>query len=180
MDAISIEAVAEILDLQKARIEQWISREHFKPRTNNAQGQKRGWTQAEVIRLGVFVQLLEEFFMQPAAVSRLTANESRDLGAELAGRLTQYGVHGFVDDGAFFVCYKTEPDFGWASNIVRKREIGDFLANGCELPKLLMEGRSEEVIRHNSEKEMGPAKVAIIIDLDQIEQRVLAAWDAGS
>ncbi|PDS43437.1 hypothetical protein CO662_32935 [Rhizobium anhuiense] len=176
MDVISIDTAADILDLHKSRVEQWISRGQFKPRAFSSQGQKRGWDQAEVIRLGVFAQLVDGFSMQPMGANRLTANENRDLVAELAGRLTQYGVHGFVDDGAFFVCYQTTPGFGWSSDIVRKREVGAFLTNGCEMPKILMEGRSEEAIRYNSEKELGPASLAITVDLDRIERIVLEGW----
>ncbi|MCW1753052.1 hypothetical protein [Rhizobium acaciae] len=160
MDVISIDAVAGILDLHKSRIEQWISREQFLPKVSFARGKKREWDQGEVIRLAVFVKLVDEVGLQPAE----------------AGRLTQTGVHSFTDDGAFFVGYKTEPMFGWSHDIVRKREIGTFLASGCHIPKVLMEGRSEEALRYNSENNTGPADVAIMIDLNRIEQQVKEGW----
>lgn len=175
MDTISIEAVADILDLHKGRIEQWISREHFRPRAKNSQGQKRDWDQSEVIRLGVFAELVGEVFMQPTGAQRLTAKESEDFAEKLAGRLTQY-VHGFVDDGAFFVCYKTEAYPEWTSDIVRKRDIGSYLSSGCESPKVLMSSYGEEARRYNDEKLLGPARSAIVIDLDRIERQVLEAW----
>ncbi|MDP9789281.1 MerR family transcriptional regulator [Agrobacterium tumefaciens] len=176
METISLEAVAEILGLQKSRIEQWISREHFRPRFMTQQGQKRKWDQAEVIRLAVFAELVDEGFMQPTGAQRLTSRDSDAFAEILAGRLTSYGVHGFVDDGAFFVCYKTEHFDDWSSDIVRKRDIATYLSQGCESPKVLMTGYSEEAKRHNSEKLLGPASVAITIDLDRIERRVLVAW----
>ncbi|MGO8040809.1 MerR family transcriptional regulator [Rhizobium leguminosarum] len=160
MNVIAIDAVAKILDLHKSRIEQWISREQFLPKVSFGKGKKREWDQAEVIRLAVFVKLVDEVGLQPAE----------------AGRLTQTGVHGFTDDGAFFVGYKTEPMFGWWHDIVRKREIGTFLASGCHIPKVLMEGRSEKAIRYNSENNTGPAAAAVIIDLDRIEQQVKDGW----
>jgi hypothetical protein len=54
MNTISIEAAADILDLQRGRIEQWISRGQFKPRATSSQGKKRDWDLGEVIRLAVF------------------------------------------------------------------------------------------------------------------------------
>ncbi|MBP2559192.1 hypothetical protein J2857_001943 [Neorhizobium galegae] len=175
MDTISIEAVGQILDLHKSRIEQWISRGQFKPRASG-QGKKRDWDLGEVIRLAVFAKLAEDVSLQPAQASPSSAEEARRLAAEEAGRMTQYGVHSFIDDGAFFVCYKTDPDFGWWHEIVRKRDLATFLTSGCEMPKLLMEGRSQEAIRHNSEPSKGPAAVAVVIDLDRIELQVREGW----
>lgn len=160
MSVIAIDAVAQILDLHKSRIEQWISREQFLPKVRFVKGKKREWDQAEVIRLAVFVKLVDEVGLQPTE----------------AGRLTQTGVHGFTDDGAFFVGFRTEPMIGWSHDIVRKREIGTFLASGCHIPKVLMDGYSEEASRYNSENNTGPAEVAVIIDLDRIEQQVKEGW----
>jgi hypothetical protein len=176
MDTISIEAVADILDLHRSRIEQWISRDQFKPRSSSTQGQKREWNKSEVIRLAVFARLANEVSLQPAQPRRFTEEEISRLTAEEAGRLTQIGVYGFRDDGAFFVCYKTDPDFGWFHEIVRKRDLTALLTGGCFIPKVLMSGYSDEARRYNSENNTGPAKIAVVIDLDQIEEQVTAKW----
>jgi predicted DNA-binding transcriptional regulator AlpA len=160
MDTISIEAVADIIGLNKSRIEQWISRGQFFPKVSLAQGKRREWDQGEVIRLAVFVRLVDEVGMTP----------------KVAGHLTQTGVYGFDDDGAFFVCYQTDPTLGWWHDIVRKREIGTFLESGCHIPKVLMSGHSEEVIRYNSENNKGPADVAVIVDLDRLERQIKDRW----
>lgn len=160
MSIISIDAVAGILSLHKSRIEQWISRDQFLPRITLIKGKKREWDVDEVIRLAVFVKLVDEVGMPP----------------KTAGHLTQMGVHGFVDDGAFFVCYQTEPTLGWWCDVIRKREIGPFLQSGCHIPKVLMAGNTEEAIRHNSEDNKGPADIAVIIDLDRLERQIKDAW----
>jgi hypothetical protein len=141
MNTISIEAAADILDLQRGRIEQWISRGQFKPRATSSQGKKRDWDLGEVIRLAIFAKLAEDVSLRHAQTRPSSTEDER---ANEAGRLTQFGVHGFVDDGAFFVAYKTDPDFGWWHEIVRKRELASFLESGCEMPKILMEGRSQK------------------------------------
>jgi hypothetical protein len=176
MNTITIDAVAEILDLSKNRIEQWISRGQFKPRAFQGQGKKREWDIGEVIRLAVFAKLAEDVSLKPTEARPTHTEEARNAAAEEAGRMTQYGVHGFKDDGAFFVCYKTDPDFGWWHEIVRKRDLATFLTSGCEIPKVLMEGYSAEVIRQNSEPNKGPAAVAVVIDLNAIEQLVRERW----
>lgn len=176
MKTISIDAVANILGIHKSRIEQWISREQFLPRIGTSQGKKRGWDQGEVIRLAVFAKLASDISLLPARMRVFTPEEISRLTAEEAGRLTQFGLHGFVDEGAFFVCYKTESEFDWLHEVVRKSDIGPFLTGGCFIPKVLMEGYSAEARRHNSDDHTGRAKMAVIIDLDDIERQLLEAW----
>jgi hypothetical protein len=175
VEVISIDAVAKILDLHPTRIEQWISRGQFLPRLAHIQGKKREWDKGEVIRLGAFAKLVENVSLQPGQARLLTSQKAEDHVAEEVGRMTQF-VHGFTDDGAFLVCYKTEPDYGWFHEIVRKREVGTFLTSGCFIPKVLMEGRSEEARNYNSTDNTGPASIAVIVDLDQIERQVEDGW----
>jgi len=175
METISITAVADILDLHAQRIEQWISRGQFVPRESSVPGKKRGWDVTEVMRLAVFAKLANQVSLQPAQGKNPQGDPNR-LSIEEAGRLTQSGLYGFVDDEAFLVCYKTEPDFGWFTEIVRKRDLGDLLSNGCFMPTVLMEGRSEEAMRYNSRNITVPAEIAVIVNLDRIEKHVKASW----
>ncbi len=163
MDIISIDDVAEVLDVSKSRIEQWISRNQFLPLLTLGRGKKREWDKAEVARLAVFIYLVDEVGIVPAD----------------AGRLTQIGVHLFRDDGAFFVCYKADSlifPMAWSREIVKKSNIGNFLAHGCHMPKLLEAGYDEATIRRNSEPNLGSAKVAVLIDLDCIENTITENW----
>lgn len=176
MHAISIDEVAEIVDVQRSRIEQWVSRGQFVPKKPTEQGRRRDWSLGDVIRLSVFVKLVDEISLRSNQAGALTLKDAKEIAEEEAGRLAGGGVYGFVDDQAFFVCYKTEPDFGWFYEIVRKRDIGEFLISGCFIPKVLMEGRSEEARRYNSKKNTGPAKIAVLINLNEIEEHVKANW----
>jgi hypothetical protein len=123
--------------------------------------------------LAIFAKLAEDVSLRHAQTRPSSTEDER---ANEAGRLTQFGVHGFVDDGAFFVAYKTDPDFGWWHEIVRKRELASFLESGCEIPKILMEGRSQEAIEYNSRPIKGPAADDVVIDIDRIEKQVRDAW----
>ncbi len=163
MEIISIDAVATILGIHKSRIEQWISRSQFLPLLTLGRGKKRDWDKSEVIRLATFVTLVDEVGLAPVE----------------AGRLTQTGVHGFKDDDAYFVCYKVDAPIGppiWDHDIVRKSQIGRFVTSGCSIPKILEAGYDEATLRRNSEKKLGPANVAVIIDLDRIERQVNEGW----
>ncbi|CDZ67826.1 Hypothetical protein NGAL_HAMBI2605_61070 [Neorhizobium galegae bv. orientalis] len=163
MDIISIDAAATILGLHKSRIEQWISRSQYLPLLTLGRGRKRDWDKSEVIRLAIFVTLVDEVGLSPLE----------------AGRLTQTGVHSFKDDGAYFVCYKVDAPIGpplWDHDIVRKSQIGNFVTRGCHIPKILESGYGEETLRRNSEKNLGPANLAVIIDLDRIEQQINQGW----
>ncbi|MCS4089783.1 hypothetical protein [Rhizobium sp. BK176] len=164
MEPISLDDVADILDLSSHRIEQWISRGKFLLKNTGARGVKREWDLSEVIRLAVFARLATDLGLRPVEGRFLSLDEADSAAADEARRLTQTGVHGFWDDEAFFVCYKTEPDFGWSHDIVRKSLLGEFLANGCSVVSL------------NPKNDKGPADVAIVINLDQIERKVKAGW----
>ncbi|TCU27765.1 hypothetical protein EV130_103169 [Rhizobium azibense] len=43
-----------------------------------------------------------------------------------------------------------------------------------------MSGYSEEAGRYNSENNIGPAKMAVIINLDHIEKQVKEGWPSSS
>ena len=163
MQAISIEAVANIIGVHRSRIEQWISRNQFLPRIMFGKGKKREWDQAEVMRLAIFVSLVDNVGLTPAD----------------AGRLTQVGPHSFHGGGAYFVCYQVDPPLGlpiWSHEIIRKEKLGDFLASGCHIPTILAAGYDEETIRRNSEPNLGPANLAVVLNLDRIERIVVDAW----
>lgn len=179
MQLISIDEVAEIVGVGRSRIEQWISRRQFAPKIATGQGKRRDWTLGDVIRLSVFIKLVDEISLRSNQAGALTLTDAREAAEAEAGRLAGGGVYGFVDDQAFFVCYKTDPDHGWFYDVVRKRDIGEFLVSGCFIPKVLMSGHSEEARRYNSEKITGPAKIAILINLNEIEDHVKASWPAG-
>ena len=178
MQSISIDEVAEIIGVGRSRIEQWVSRGQFVPKMSTEQGKRRDWTVIDVIRLSVFVKLVDEISLRSNQAGALTAKDARDVAEDEASRLARGANYAFTDDQAFFVCYKTQPDHGWFYDIVRKRDIGDFLVSGCFIPKVLMSGHSEEARRHNSEKNTGPAKIAILINLNEIEEHVQASWPA--
>lgn len=160
----TVSEVAEVLDMSRAWVEQAISRKHFLPSIHSEPGKAREWTLDEVIRLAVFVRLVDMADMDP-----------RD-----AGILTQIGFHGFKDDAAFFVAYKGDPrkhpTIAWSGEHVKARDLGEFLTSKCNHPKVLNAGRDESTIRENSKPNYGPAHVAVIVNLDEIEADVKSKW----
>ncbi|WP_428381795.1 hypothetical protein [Methylocystis sp.] len=156
--------MAKILHVHSSRIEQWISRDQFLPEIFGERGKTREWTFAEVIRLAVFVRLVD-------AVG---------IDAKAAGLLTQVGFHGFKDDSAFLVAYKSNlskrSNPAWSSDLVKGRDLGEFLTSKCRYPKALKPGVDKETIRENSKAEFCAAHVAIVVNLDELEGEVKAKW----
>lgn len=161
----TLSEVAKILRAHPARIEQWISREQFLPSVFGERGKTREWSLSEVIRLVVFVRLVDLV----------------GIDAKSAGVLTQSGFHGFKDDAAFFVAYKGHPSktlsaHSWSSDLVKGSQLGELLTSKCDYPKVMKPGKDQETIRENSKPNYGPAYVAIVINLDEIEAEVKAKW----
>lgn len=159
---LTLRQVAALLHISRMRVEKWISDNTFPARVFADPGRPREWTFGEVLRLAVFVRLVDTV----------------GVDTKTAGILTQTSVHGFHDDGAFFVAYSAPPKLAlpWLARSVRKREIASFLAEGCEYPFILKSGDDEATLAHNSRRNTGPASSAIIIDLDEIERDLKAAW----
>ena len=165
MEPKTTRQLAAIMRIHPGRIDQWISRGQFLPRIFAKAGLSRDWSFDEAMRLATFIELVDLCGMDP----------------RIAGVLTQAGVHGFRDDGSYFVAYHGDPDeqaTGWSFDIVRKKKIGEFLAGGCPYPKILSAGHSPEVIAENSKPNLGPAYATVMVDLDRLEQRLRDAWSA--
>lgn len=161
----TLSEVAKMLRVHSSRIEQWISREQFLPSVFGERGKTREWSLSEVIRLVVFVRLVDLV----------------GIDAKTSGLLTQFGFHGFKDDVAFFVAYKGDPSehsvHAWSSDLVRGRDLGELLTSKCRyFPEILKPGRDKEIIRENSKPNLGPAHVAVVVNLDEIEAEVKANW----
>lgn len=162
MNAKSTKQVAAILGMHPARIEQWISREQFLPQIFAEKGLGREWTFEEALRLKLFVDLVDVVGMDP-----------KD-----AGILTQGGVYGFDDDEAYFVAYHDRPDgyLAWLYQIVRKRDLAEFIASGCCYPYVLATGYDAETIAENSRPNLGPAYVAVVLSIDHLVANLTAKW----
>lgn len=158
----STKQVAAILGMHPSRIEQWISREQFLPRIFAEKGLGREWTFDEALRLKLFANLVDVVGMDPKE----------------AGILTQVGVCGFNDDEAYFVAYHDRPDgyLTWLHQIVRKRDLADFIASGCRYPCVLAAGYDAETIAENSRPNFGPAYLAVVVNLDQASEDLKAQW----
>lgn len=165
----TLSQVANILRESRYRIEQMISRGHFRPSIFAEPGKAREWSMDEVIRLGVFLRLVE----------RLDLSEAGNFLNE-AGLLTQWGFHGFHSDTAFLVVYKGRPDKHpniWSREIVKGKELGEFLTAKCEYAtRIRVSERGTKPIPHTPN--YGAAHVAIVINLDEIEALVKAGWDS--
>lgn len=161
-NSLTLRQVTALLGVSRMRVEKWISDGTFPPRAFADPGRPREWTFGEVMRLAVFLRLVD-------AVG---------VDTKTAGMLTQTGIHGFSDDGAYFVAYNGPPTLvlPWMAQSVRKGDIAAFLAGGCEYPFVLKSGDDEATLAHNSRKNTGPASAAIIIDLDEIERDLKTAW----
>lgn len=162
MDVRTTKQVAQMLRMHPSRIEQWIAREQFLPGIFAKKGLGRDWTLDEVIRLMVFVRLVDMVGMEP----------------KVAGVLTQVGFHGFNDARALFVAYHGGPEriSGWGRSIVREPDLGEFLAGKCQYPKVLKAGYDAETIAENSRPNLGPAYAAVVLNLDQIASDLTAVW----
>mgnify|MGYP003123764469 CR=1 FL=1 len=83
MQPMNLTQVANTLAEHPTRIQNWITRNYFQP-PMFARGGKREWTPAEVLRLAVFVTLVNRWGVSPAVAGRMTvvpmmADESCDL-----------------------------------------------------------------------------------------------------
>lgn len=155
--------IAKMLHASRPRIEQNIARNYFREPLFTEPGKAREWTLSEVVRLAMFLHLMDDV----------------GLPAKDAGELTASPLHGFKDDRAMFVAYKTHAgQMHWQSEIVRASDLGDFLKNGCEIVHVLQAGHDAETLRRNSEKLKTSAYVAIIVDLDAVADKVTKAWNS--
>ncbi len=153
MSVKSTREVAHLLFMHPSRIEQWISRDQFLPRTSVRKGTGRDWDFGEVMRLTLFVRLVDLVGMNP----------------KVAGELTKT-LHLFKDDEAFFVAYHDEPEQpidAWGSAIIKSRDLGAFLTRNCPLLTLAWDAPKS-----------GAAHAAVIINLGDIEQSLKNAWKA--
>lgn len=148
METKKLAEVARILGQSRYRIEQWIARGQFLPKVFSDPGKPREWTLAEVMRLGVFIDLVNLGF-----------------SPEAAGIATQTGVHGFKDDTAFLVVWD-----GLAHLADDKRTP---VYQPGHIKREIIPGK--KLAKYLSDPEKFSAAV---VNLDNAEARVRAAWEA--
>ena len=83
MQPMNLTQVANTLAENPTRLHNWISRGQFQPPMFSPRDGKREWTPAEVLRLAIFVTLVNRWGVPPAVAGRLTvgpmiADESSD------------------------------------------------------------------------------------------------------
>ncbi|MEF2554090.1 hypothetical protein VQ042_22595 [Aurantimonas sp. A2-1-M11] len=120
--ALTIKQISDALGISRSRVEQWISRGHFRTPDRPIIGKARDWDIPDVMRLAIMQRLLEH-----------------NLSAETAGYLVQSHPHGFKDDVAFFVAWggwhemvgggKAHMPGTLYDTLVKGSDLGSFLAN---------------------------------------------------
>lgn len=154
MQPMNLSQAADTLAEHPTRIQNWITRNYFQP-PMFARGGKREWTPAEVLRLAVFVILVNRWGVSPAAAGRMTivpmiADESSDF---------------FVAWHSFENSAEIEP----MVDFVKRENIGRFLRGEV----YDSQGQTPKWV----DPECLPAS-AIVIDPAPIVRALRAAWEA--
>lgn len=169
MTAMSHSQVCNFLGIHPKRLEHWIGkgqltepslsterrRSDFQPPMMTVgRGKKREWTPDEVLRLAVFVKLVDEFGIAPSIAGGMTivpmaASEKED----------------------FFVAWRAHDDAvrGFWSDSVKRENIGRFLRGEV----YDSQGQTPQWV----DPEAVPAS-AIVIDPAPIVRALRAAWEA--
>jgi hypothetical protein len=158
--------VADLLDINVGRLEQWLAHKAFDPLRFESmdlslqpveRGKPRMWSFAQALQLAIFVRLVDVVGMS----------------AEDAGRVTQIGFTAGNEKPAFFVAYQISSEAGlfpestWFHKVVPASELGNFLARECPVPTPLIEG---------FQRRCAPASAAVVLNLDDIADELKSAW----
>lgn len=154
--ALLLRQITDALKISRARVEQWISRGHFRTPDKPIFGHARDWSIDDAIRLSLFINLVD------AAIS-----------VEQAGVFTQIDLHGFKDDVAFFVAWQgAMPLLSAKGPLNLRKKISD--SQKARMPGMwgckIVRGRDLLVFLEHDDVD-----VAVVINLDNLEKRVKQA-----